>query len=191
VLPAGSQGGQQRYSKDGHDLCLAVNYLAPFLLTHLLLPLLRASDAARIVNVSSAAQEPVDFEDLMLENNYSPMKAYSRSKLALAMFTVELARRLEEEHITVNCLHPGSLLDTKMVRERFGQPQGSAESGAEVEVYVATASELDGVSGVYFDRKNRSRAHSQAYDSRARQQLWQISLGLTGLSAQPIDLKHT
>ena len=184
VLPAESQSGQRRYSKDGHDLCMAVNYLAPFLLTHLLLPLLRAAEAARIVNVSSAAQEPINFTDLMLEKYYSPMKAYSRSKLALAMFTFELDQRLKAEKITVNCLHPGSLLDTKMVRQTFGRPWGSAESGADVEVYVATAPELDGVSGVYFNRKNRSQAQSQAYDQQTRQKLWQISLELTGLAAR-------
>ena len=165
---------------------MAVNYRAPCLLTHLLLPLLRASNAARLVNVSSAAQEPVDFQDPMLtQNDYSPMTAYSRSKLALTMFTFEMDQRLAEENITVNCLHPGSLLDTKMVRRAFTHPQGSAESGAAVEVYVATSPELEGVSGIYFNQMQRSRAHSQAYDPQARQKLWQISLESTGLATHP------
>jgi NAD(P)-dependent dehydrogenase (short-subunit alcohol dehydrogenase family) len=105
-----------------------------------------------------------------------------RSKLALVLFTFELAKRLEGEKITVNCLHPGSLLNTKMVRRSFGRPLGSAESGADVEVYVATFPELEGVSGVYFNQKNRSNAHSQAYDTLARQKLWQVSLKLTDLA---------
>lgn len=184
VLPAEAPKGERPISADGFELCLAVNYLAPFLLTHLLMPLLRAAPAARILNVSSAAQENVDFDDLMLENTaYAPMHAYARSKLALAMFTMELSQRLAKEPITVNCLHPGTLLDTKMVRRAFSHPQGSAASGAEVEVYLATDPELADVSGAYFDRKSKARAHDQAYDEQARTRLWQRSLALTGLAA--------
>jgi NAD(P)-dependent dehydrogenase (short-subunit alcohol dehydrogenase family) len=106
-------------SRDGYELRFAVNYLAPFFLTQLLLPSLRKASPSRIVNVSSAAQSAIDFDDLMIEDGYDPMEAYSRSKLALAMFTFELAERVQDEKITVNCLHPGSLLDTKMVRESF------------------------------------------------------------------------
>lgn len=184
VLPAEAPKGERPVSKDGFELCLAVNYLAPFLLTHLLMPLLRAAPAARILNVSSAAQETVDFDDLMLENTaYAPLHAYARSKLALAMFTMELSERLAESPITVNCLHPGTLLDTNMVRQAFSQPQGSAASGAEVEVYLATAPELTDVSGHYFDRTSKARANDQAYDAQARTRLWQDSLALTGLVA--------
>ena len=183
VLPAEAPKGERPISADGFELCLAVNYLAPFLLTHLLMPLLRAAPAARILNVSSAAQETVDFDDLMLENTaYAPMHAYARSKLALAMFTMELSQRLAKEPITVNCLHPGTLLDTKMVRRAFSHPQGSAASGAEVEVYLATAPEMADVSGEYFDRKSKARAHEQVYDEQARTRLWQRSLALTGLA---------
>jgi len=183
VLPAEAPKGERPVSEDGFELCLAVNYLAPFLLTHLLMPLLRAAPRARILNVSSAAQESVDFDDLMLENSaYAPMHAYGRSKLALAMFTMELSARLAKENITVNCLHPGTLLDTKMVRQAFSQPRGSAASGAEVEVYLATAPELAEVSGAYFDRKAKALAHDQAYDEQARTRLWQRSLALTGLA---------
>jgi NAD(P)-dependent dehydrogenase (short-subunit alcohol dehydrogenase family) len=181
VLPVESQGTERPLSAQGYDLCLAVNYLAPFLLTHLLLPALRTSRAARIVNVASTAQEAIDFDDLMLTKNYGPMRAYSCSKLALVMFTFELDERLRGENITVNCMHPGSLLDTKMVRRAFSQPRGSAESGAEVEVYLATDPGLDGVSGVYFNQKNRSQAHPQAYDHALREKLWQLSLELTDL----------
>ncbi len=181
VLPAKSHGDERLLSEDGYELCFAVNYLAPFLLTHLLLPLLRDSAPARIVNVSSAAQDPLDFEDLMLETGYSAMRAYGQSKLALAMFTLELAERLDPGTITANCLHPGSLLDTKMVREAFTSPMGSAESGAEVEVYVAGSRDLAGVTGRYFNEKREARLHGQAYDPEARRRLWEISRKLTGL----------
>ncbi|WP_419655530.1 short chain dehydrogenase/reductase [Desulfosarcina variabilis str. Montpellier] len=182
VLPAEAENGSRPFSEDGHELCMAVNYLAPFLLTGLLMPILRASPGARVLNVSSTAQATVDLDDLMLEKGaYAPMEAYARSKLALAMFTMELSVQLEKDDVTVNCLHPGSLLDTKMVRRAFGRPQGSAASGADVQVYLATAPELAGVSGVYFDRKTRSRAHEQAYDRGSRERLWRQSLSLTGL----------
>lgn len=167
-------------SEDGHELCFAVNYLAPFLLTRLLLPLLLRGAPARIVNVSSAAQQRLDFADIMLEHNYDPSRAYARSKLALTMFTFELAERLKNSGIAVNCLHPGSLLDTKMVRESAYTARGKAESGAEVEVYVATSPDLDGVTGQYFEARRQARAHQQAYDSEARRRLWQLSEELTG-----------
>jgi NAD(P)-dependent dehydrogenase (short-subunit alcohol dehydrogenase family) len=183
VLPVPGEKKGRPLSAQGHELCMAVNYLAPFLLTILLLPPLRASDAARIVNVSSAAQEAIDFEDFMLTHGYSPMRAYARSKLALAMFTFELDHRLKAENITVNCLHPGSLLDTKMVRQAFATPQGTPESGAEVEVYVAVSPDVAGVSGAYFDRMTQARAHALAYDAAARERLWALSLELTDTAA--------
>jgi len=183
VLPAGGDTRERPLSEDGHELCLAVNYLAPFLLTHLLMPLLRAAPAARILNVSSVAQESVDCDDLDMEKDaYAPMQAYARSKLALAMFTMELSERIANAPMTVNCLHPGTLLDTKMVRQAFSRAQGSAESGAEVEVYLATSPDVEGVSGAYFDRKTKARAHDQAYDREARDRLWRRSLELTGLA---------
>jgi len=187
VLPVEEGKNGRPLSEDGHELCMAVNYLAPFLLTNLLLPLLLSASGARILNVSSVAQDKVDLDDLMLEkDDYAPMHAYACSKLALAMFTMELSDRLGKKNATVNCLHPGSLLDTKMVRRAFSRPQGSADSGAEVEVYLATSPELANVTGVYFDRKARSRAHAQAYDRRSRERLWRTSLELTGL-VQPMQ----
>jgi NAD(P)-dependent dehydrogenase (short-subunit alcohol dehydrogenase family) len=181
VLPAGSESGGRDLSEQGYDLCLAVNYLAPFLLTLLLLPCLSASDQARIINVCSAAQERIDFKNLMMDSYYSPMRAYARSKLALAMFTFELNERLSDKNITVNCGHPGTLLDTKMVRQSAYQPHGSAESGADVVAHLATAPELENVSGAYFNQKTRALAHPQAYDLEARRKLWQVSLELVGL----------
>jgi NAD(P)-dependent dehydrogenase (short-subunit alcohol dehydrogenase family) len=182
VGPGAASGGNRPLSKDGHELLFAVNYLAPYLLSHLLMPVLRRSAPARIVNVSSAAQESIDFNDVMLERSYDPMQAYARSKLALTMFTFDLAEQIQTDEITSNCLHPGSLLDTKMVRD-FAPPQGSAESGAEVEIYVATASDLQGLTGVYFEEKQAARAHDQAYDREARQKLRRIGKELTGFDS--------
>lgn len=183
-IGAGPRGEQRReVSADGHELRLQVNHLAPLLLAHLLLPLLRAGAPARIVNVASAAQAPLDFADLMLERGYDGMRAYCRSKLAMVMAAFELAGRLDPGEITVNALHPGSRLDTKMVREGFGAPQGPVEVGIEAELYLVTSADLQGVSGRYFDRTRPARAHAQAYDAEARRRLWQESLRLAGIEA--------
>jgi len=167
-------------SADGHELRFQVNYLAPFLLQHLLLPRLLAAAPARIVNVASIGQAPIDFDDVMLERDYDGMRAYCQSKLALIMASFELADRLDPAEVTVNALHPGTLLDTKMVREGFGAPQGPVETGIEAEVYLATSPTLEGVSGEYFDRTERARADEQAYDPEARRRLWQLSEALVG-----------
>jgi NAD(P)-dependent dehydrogenase (short-subunit alcohol dehydrogenase family) len=182
-IGAGRIGSQRRQlSQDGHELRFAVNHLAPFLLTHLLIPALLGDGVARVVNVASAAQHKIDFADVMLENGYSGLRAYSQSKLAMVMATFELAGRLENRPIAVNCLHPGSLLDTKMVREDFGRPQGDVEDGIRSELFVATAPEVEEIRGAYFDRTHRARAHDQAYDPQARRRLWRLSEVLTGLA---------
>jgi NAD(P)-dependent dehydrogenase (short-subunit alcohol dehydrogenase family) len=183
-IGAGPHGRQRReVSADGHELRLQVNHLAPLLLTHLLLPLLRAGAPARIINVASAGQAPLDFADLMLERGYDGIRAYCRSKLAMVMATFELADRLDPSEVTVNALHPGSLLDTKMVREGFGAPQGRVDIGIDAEFYLATSADVEGVSGQYFDRIRPARANAQAYDAEARRRLWQESLKLTGIEA--------
>ncbi|NIR31927.1 MAG: SDR family NAD(P)-dependent oxidoreductase [Gammaproteobacteria bacterium] len=179
----GPRGRQTREeSADGYELRFQVNYLAPFLLQLLLLPLLRAAVPARIVNVASVGQAPIDFDDVMLERGYDSMHAYCQSKLALVMASFELAGRLDPDEVTVNALHPGTLLDTKMVREGFGAPMGPVETGVEAEVYLATSPELEGVTGEYFDRTKRARADAQAYDTRARRKLWQLSERWVGLA---------
>lgn len=179
-IGAGPRGRQRReVSVDGYELRLQVNHLAPLLLAHLLLPLLRAGAPARIVNVASVGQAPIDFDDLMLQHSYDGMRAYRQSKLAMIMASFELAERLDPGEITVNALHPGTLLDTKMVHEGFGAPLGPVDIGIEAELYLATSSELDGISGQYFDRTHPARANPQAYDPDARRKLWQESLNLT------------
>lgn len=172
---------ERQLSDDGYELRFAVNYLAPFLLTHLLLPALKEAAPSRIVNVSSAGQHPIDFDDVMLENSYTATRAYRQSKLALIMFTIDLAERLEDDNITVNSLHPGTYLNTKMVREADITPLGDPETGAEAEAYLATAPELKNVTGKYFDKKQTTQALDQVYKIEARQKLWRLSKEWTGL----------
>jgi NAD(P)-dependent dehydrogenase (short-subunit alcohol dehydrogenase family) len=168
-------------SADGHELRFQINYLAPVLLQERLLPLLRAAAPARIVNVASVGQQEIDFDDPMLERGYDGMRAYCQSKLALIMASIELAERLDPAEVTVNALHPGTLLDTKMVREGWGSPMGPVETGIEAEVYLATSADLDGVTGEYFDRTKQSKAKAQAYDSQARRTLREMTEAWIGL----------
>src|ERR671916_426678 len=120
---------ERKESEDGHELTFAVNYLSHFLLTSLLLPLLKGSAPARVVNVASAAQSPIDFSNLMLERGYDAMRAYSQSKLAQVTFTFELAERLSDTEVRVNALHPASLMDTKMVQSTFGYTMSTVDEG--------------------------------------------------------------
>ncbi len=183
VNNAGVGGIERRESSDGYELHFAVNYLAPFLLTSLLLPLLRRSAPSRVVNVSSAGQSPVDFEDVMLERGYQPMRAYSQSKLAQVLFTFELADRLRaegEEGVTVNALHPATLMPTKMVRQSFGRKMSDVEEGVEATVRLAVGADVDGITGRYFDGLEESQPLSQAQDPEARRRLWELSEQLVG-----------
>src|SRR5215211_7090747 len=172
---------ERKASEDGYELTFAVNYLSHFLLTSLLLPLLKDSAPARVVNVASAGQSPIDFDDPMLERGYDGMRAYSQSKLAQVMFTFDLAEELAGSGVTVNALHPASLMDTKMVFEAFGSAMSTVQEGADATVRLAAAPELEGVSGKYFDGEQEARADAQAYDREARQALRRLSEDLTGL----------
>ena len=177
----GAEGGRVReISADGYELRFQVNHLAPLLLSRLLLDNLRRAAPGRIVNVASAGQMAIDFEDPMIERGYNGRRAYCQSKLAMVMATFELARRTDPDEVTVNALHPGSLLDTKMVREGFGTPLGPVEIGIVSEVYLATSSDLNGITGAYFDRCRQARADDQAYDDAACRTLWDLSERLTG-----------
>jgi NAD(P)-dependent dehydrogenase (short-subunit alcohol dehydrogenase family) len=149
----GDARGNRRESSNGFELYFAVNTVASVLLTRLLADRLaetaRRHGSAQVVMVASAAQNAVDFDDLMLTRGYSGMRAYARSKLALVMTTIELAAALRDRGVTVNALHLGSLLDTEMVREGFGRPLGPAEAGAQAEEHLATAPELADVTGLF------------------------------------------
>ena len=136
-------------------------------------------EPARIVNVSSLGQAPLDFDDLMLERRYDGYGAYAQSKLAQVLFTIELAERLEGRDITVNAIHPATLMDTKMVRDNLGSVRSSVEEGVEAVLRLIEDPELDGVSGLFFDGRREAIADSQAYDPDARHRLWEESERLT------------
>jgi NAD(P)-dependent dehydrogenase (short-subunit alcohol dehydrogenase family) len=174
----------RRESHDGFELTFAVNYLSHFLLTAEILPLLRRSRPARIVNVASIGQAPVDFEDPMAESGYEGFRAYAQSKLAQIMFTFELAERLGEageSGVTVNALHPATLMDTQMVRTTFGRAgRSDVAEGVESLSRLVADPELDGVSGRYFDMLEEGAPHQQVYDAGARRRLWEMSEELTG-----------
>lgn len=168
-------------SLDGHELRFAVNYLAGFLLTYELLPLLKAAAPARIVNVSSAGQQAIDFSDVMLTKRYSGVAAYCQSKLAQIMFTIDLAEELKGTGVTVNALHPSTYMNTTMVLRSGISPMSRVEDGAEAILQLAVSPKLEGKSGLYFNVLNEARANPQAYDAEARRKLRTLSLGLTGL----------
>jgi NAD(P)-dependent dehydrogenase (short-subunit alcohol dehydrogenase family) len=186
VNNAGVISPERRESEDGYELTFAVNYLSHFLLTRLLLPLLKDSAPARIVNVASAGQSPLDFSNLMLERGYDAMKAYSQSKLAQVMFTFELAEHLRGTGVSVNALHPASLMDTKMVQSTFGYTMSTVEEGTEAVVRLAISPEIEGITGRYFDGTRQARANRQAYDPRDRNRLWVLSEQLCGLLLEPV-----
>ncbi|MBJ6799905.1 SDR family NAD(P)-dependent oxidoreductase [Geomonas propionica] len=182
---AGPDPKLREASQDGFELRLAVNYLAPFLLSYRLLPLLRLRaeevGGARIVNVASVAQQELDFADVMLEKDYDGMRAYAQSKLALIMFSFDLAHELAGSGITVNAMHPASLMDTKMVREWFGTARTTVEEGARYLERLAVDDELQGTTGLYFDQGSPKRAAEQAYDVEARRRLRELTLKLISL----------
>jgi NAD(P)-dependent dehydrogenase (short-subunit alcohol dehydrogenase family) len=170
-------GGEDRRmeSADGYELRFAVNYLAGFLFTRELEPLLVRSAPSRIIHVSSAGQAPIDFDDVMLEHRYSGVQAYAQSKLAQVMFTFDLAEELGDDGVIANCLHPATYMPTKMVFDAGTKPMSRLEEGVRATLRLATDPELDGVSGRYFDGERESAAHPQAYDPEARRLLRELS----------------
>jgi NAD(P)-dependent dehydrogenase (short-subunit alcohol dehydrogenase family) len=170
------EGDRRRMvSRDGYELRFAVNYLAGYLLTRLVLPLLEDSAPARIVNVSSAGQAPIDFDDVMLERSYDGSRAYCQSKLAQIMFTFDLADELRNSGVTANCLHPATYMPTKMVIESGIDPTGSVEEGMRATLRLVTSPELDGVTGHYFNGQRPAEPLGQAHNPEARRQLRELS----------------
>jgi NAD(P)-dependent dehydrogenase (short-subunit alcohol dehydrogenase family) len=174
-------GGERLESEDGFELRFAVNYLAPFLLTRLALPLIERTERARIVNVSSAGQAPIDFDDVMLERGYSAVQAYCQSKLALVMFTFDLAEELETSGVTANCLHPGTFMPTNMVRAAGVEPVTPLEDGVAATLRLVASPEVEGINGHYFDGTSESAPHPQAEDPEARRRLRLLSAELVGI----------
>jgi NAD(P)-dependent dehydrogenase (short-subunit alcohol dehydrogenase family) len=180
---------------DGIETHFAVNYLASFLLTNLLLDALRAGAPARVVSVSgsSHSKATIDFDDLMCERDYSAARANSRAKLALVLFTYELARRLTGTGITANCLHPGAVATglvakdpdyppfPRLLYKLFSPFFASPEKGAQTSIYLAASPEVDGVTGKYFIRKAAVESSPESYDEAVARRLWEVSSELAGL----------
>ena len=197
VNNAGGYWATRHTTVDGLELTFALNHLAYFLLTNLLLDLLRAGAPARIVNVTSSAQalDDIHFDDLQFERRYRGQAAYNQSKLANVLFTYELARRLHGTGVTVNCLAPG-VTRTNFGREDSGPVMRlltplarpfmrSPEEGAATAVWLASSSEAAGVSGRYYLRRRARptprRSSRRSYDTELARRLWQVSEELTGL----------
>lgn len=192
---AGGANSTRKLTPEGYEATFALNYLAPFLLTELLLDVLKASAPARVVNVSSMAHSggQIDFVDLQGEKKYNTWKAYGQAKLALILFTYELARQLQGTGVTVNALHPGVIasnfdqgLSSFM---RFGWKLiapflSSVEQGAQTTLYLATSPEVEGVSGKYFSERKERPSSSRSYDEAVRRRLWQISEELVHVNAE-------
>jgi NAD(P)-dependent dehydrogenase (short-subunit alcohol dehydrogenase family) len=168
-----AQGREE--SVDGYELRFAVNYLAGFLLASLLRDRLVASAPARIVNVASAGQQAIDFDDVMLERGYDGARAYRQSKLAQIMHAFDLAEELAGSGVTATALHPATFMDTKMVIDAGVTPASSVQEGLEATWRLAADPSVEGVTGAYFNGTREVRADAQAYDLDARRRLRELS----------------
>ncbi len=180
-------------TEDNIETTFAVNHLAPFLLTNLLLETLKASAPSRIITVSSDAHQgaQINFDDLKGEKHFSGFDAYSQSKLANILFTYELSKKLKGTGVTANCLHPG------VIRTNLGRHQSSVlfragyrfvslffsspAKGSQTVIYLASSPDVDGVSGKYFFKKKEKKSSAESYDDAAAERLWKLSAQLTGL----------
>lgn len=189
---AGLMTRSRRLSADGLEMQFAVNHLAPFLLTHLLLDKIKASAPARIITLASTAHSRgyIDFDDLQGELSYNGWQAYANSKLANVMFTYELARRLDGSGITVNCVHPGVIHTglmrnvSKIISGLWFLLQGffkKADEGAETPVYLASSPEVTGISGKYFRHCKPCGTSEESNNKEIQQRLWETSKALTGI----------
>jgi len=186
VSNAGVFSARRRETADGLELTLAVNHLAPFVLVRGLEELLRRSRPARVVVVASAAhyRGTIAFDDLQLERNYGGWRAYCQSKLGNVLFTKELARRLPASEVTVNAVHPGTVATKLLLRgivpRWLARPfTRTPEQGAQTPLYVATAQELDGVTGRYFDDCRPREPSAEARDEHVAARLWAVSETMT------------
>ena len=196
VNNAGAVFGKRTESMDGLEMTFQVNYLSHFLLTNLLLDMLKEHAPSRVVNVSAAQHERgrIDFEDLQMARKYTAQKAYASSKLAQVLFTYEVARRLDGTEVTSNASNPGiakthlgydaGLLTSlsKRMTDLFGK---SAEKGAETTIYLAASKEVEGISGRYFEDMKEGESSEMSYNTDTAKRLWDLSLELCGLVKGP------
>lgn len=195
VNNAGIAPRRRSLTADGIESVLAVNYLAPFLLTNLLIDRLKTSAPARIVNVAGDyhRRARLNFDDLMMEQDYSGTRANNQAKLALILFTYELARRLEGFQVTANCLHPGAVatgaplkdpdlpLPMRILYRVMSLFFLSPERGARTSIYLASSPEVEGISGKYFIKRKQADSDVQTHDPELASRLWAVSAELTGL----------
>ena len=181
---------------DGIEETFAVNYLAPFLLTNLLLDPLIGSAPARVVNVAGDFHRKanIQFDDLMSEKKYSMSQANNQAKLAMIMFTYELARRLAGKKVTANCLHPGAVSTDGPLKDPDLSPMArimynlvrlfflSPAKGAQTSIYLASSPEVENITGKYFIKKNQVSSSPESYDEEKARRLWEVSEKLTGLT---------
>ena len=192
VNNAGKIFGSRMLTQDGFEWTFGVNHLAPFLLTNLLLPLLKKSVPSRVVNTASVAHNfgHINFDDIMSEKGYNDMKAYSQSKLANVLFSLELSKRLQGAGVTSNSLHPG-VVNTHFAESGsavnnwfykvFGFMMESPASGARTTVYLATSKDVEGVTGKYFSGRKVSKTSREGADEAVALKLWELSGKLTGI----------
>ena len=184
---------KHQLNEQGIERTLAINHIGHFILTGLLLDLLKASAPSRIINISSGGHTmaKLNFDDLMLEKKFSPTRAYGNSKLANLLFTYELAKRLEGSDVTVNAVHPG------WVRSNFGQPDSnksvkllymfsfpfmiSPTKGARTSIYLASSPEVEGITGKYYAKCKSKKSSKISYNLGVQKKLWEISEQLTGI----------
>lgn len=171
---------ERRLTEDGLETTFAVNYLAPFLLTHELLSILKKSAPSRIINVASIAHwnAKVDWSNIQGEQWYEGFQAYALSKLGIILFTYELAERLKGSEVTVNCLHPG-VVKTKLLRAGFGDLSGKTpEEGAKTSIYLASSPALENVSGKYFESCKQASSSPLSYNKALQEEFWRLSENL-------------
>ncbi|MFW9867343.1 MAG: SDR family oxidoreductase [Candidatus Thorarchaeota archaeon] len=194
---AGVNLSKCKLTEEGIESTFAINYLAPFLLSNLLLETLEASKPARIVNVASSIQnKSIEFDNINGEKHYRQLNAYGMSKLAVVLFTYEFARRIKGRGVTVNCLHPG-YVKTNMIRNfrKFvkyffpfvGLFMISPEKGARTSIYLASSPEVAGVSGKYFKKKKEAKSVKASYNEELAKKLWTLSIELTDLNLKELD----
>ncbi len=198
VNNAGVLRTKRHVTMDGYEETFQVNHLAPFLLTNLLLDLLKASAPSRIVNLSSDAHNGarIHFDDLMEEKNYGGLRAYGQSKLANVLFTYELARRLEGTGVTANALHPGAVAshlgegEPGLFPKVFGTLKlffTSPSRAAQSVTYLSTSADIEGASGKYYVKTHEAKSSKCSYDEATAHRLWQVSEELTGLKQAPVQ----
>jgi NAD(P)-dependent dehydrogenase (short-subunit alcohol dehydrogenase family) len=194
VNNAGAYYNERKLSADGLEMTFALNHVAYFLLTNLLLDALKAAPKARVVSVSSAAHTSgkINFDNLQGEKKFSGWQAYSDSKLENVLFTIELARRLEGSTVTANCLHPGFVKtafgsgNTGFIAGLLGLAQSllaiTPEAGADTIIYLASSDEVEGVTGKYFEKRQVKTSSPASMDQSTQKRLWDVSAKQTGLS---------